>query len=101
MTAWQAGLIQSACHVGFLISLFCLGFLSDRYGARRIYLASSLAAVISTLLFAFFANGFWSRLLLYGSHRTDHLGLGELLGPWAIWHLRKCRKHGPLAGGKR
>lgn len=66
MTAWQAGLIQSAYHVGFLISLFCLGFLSDRHGARRIYLASSLAAVISTLLFAFFADSFWSGLLLYG-----------------------------------
>ena len=66
MTAWQAGLIQSAYHLGFLISLFCLGFLSDRHGARRIYLLSSFAAVISTLLFAFFADGFWSGLLLYG-----------------------------------
>jgi MFS family permease len=66
MTAWQAGLIQSAYHLGFLISLVCVGFLSDRYGARRIYLLSSLAAVLSTLLFAFFANGLWSGLLLYG-----------------------------------
>ncbi len=66
MTAWQAGLIQSAYHAGFLISLFCVGFLGDRHGARRIYLLSSVAAVLSTLLFAFFANGFWSSILLYG-----------------------------------
>jgi MFS family permease len=66
MTAWQAGLIQSAYHVGFLVSLFCVGFLSDRHGARRIYLVSSIAAVLSTLLFAFLSNGFRSGLLLYG-----------------------------------
>ena len=66
LSAWQAGMVQSAYHVGFLISLFSVGFLSDRYGARRIYLTTSIAAVISGLLFAVFADGFVSALLLYG-----------------------------------
>jgi MFS family permease len=66
MSAWQAGMVQSAYHVGFLISLFSVGFLSDRYGARRIYLLSGGAAVASGLLFALFADGFVSALLLYG-----------------------------------
>ena len=66
MTAWQAGMVQSAYHVGFLISLFSVGFLSDRFGARRIYLATGVAAVASGLLFAFLAEGFASALLLYG-----------------------------------
>jgi MFS family permease len=66
MSAWQAGMVQSAYHVGFLTSLFAVGFLSDRYGARRIYLASGLAAVVSGLLFALLADGFVSALLLYG-----------------------------------
>ena len=66
MTAWQAGMVQSAYHVGFLVSLFVVGFLSDRYGARRIYLATGIAAVASGLLFAVFADGFVSALLLYG-----------------------------------
>ena len=66
MTAGQAGLIQSAYHVGFLVSLFAVGFLSDHYGARRTYLAGSIAAAASALLFAFFADGFASALLLYG-----------------------------------
>ena len=66
MTAWQAGMVQSAYHVGFLISLFSVGFLSDRFGARRIYLATGVAAVASGLLFAFLAEGFSSALLLYG-----------------------------------
>lgn len=66
MTAWQAGLVQSGYHVGFLISLFTVGFLSDRYGARRIYLLTGVAAVASGLLFAVLADGFVSALLLYG-----------------------------------
>ncbi len=66
LSAWQAGMVQSAYHVGFLASLFAVGFLSDRFGARRIYLATGGAAVVSGLLFAFFADGFVSALLLYG-----------------------------------
>lgn len=66
LSAWQAGMVQSGYHVGFLISLFSVGFLSDRYGARRIYLTTSIAAVASGLLFAVFADGFVSALLLYG-----------------------------------
>jgi MFS family permease len=59
-------MVQSAYHVGFLASLFAVGFLSDRFGARRIYLSTSVAAVVSGLLFAFFADDFVSALLLYG-----------------------------------
>lgn len=66
MSASQAGMVQSAYHVGFLVSLFAVGFLSDRYGARRVYLLSSIAAAGSGLLFALFAEGFASALLLYG-----------------------------------
>lgn len=65
LSAWQAGMVQSGYHVGFLVSLFAVGFLSDRYGARRIYLVSGIAAVGSGLLFALFADGFASALGLY------------------------------------
>ena len=66
LDAWQAGMVQSGYHIGFLISLFSVGFLSDRFGARRIYLLSGGAAVVSGFLFAFFADGFVSALVLYG-----------------------------------
>lgn len=66
LTAWQAGLVQSGYHVGFLASLFAVGFLADRYGAKRVYLAGSVAAVASSLLFAVFAADFATALLLYG-----------------------------------
>ena len=70
MSAWQmnaagAGLVQSGWHVGYLISLFGAGLLTDRIGARRTFLSMSVAACASAVLFAIFSNGFWSGLLLY------------------------------------
>ena len=66
LTSAQAGLIQSAWHVGYLVSLFAIGFLADRYGAKRTFLATSFAACASGLAFALFADGFVSALLLHG-----------------------------------
>lgn len=66
MSAGQAGLVQSAWHVGFLISLFLVGFMTDRYGAKRVFLFTAIAASISALVFALFASGFISAVLLYG-----------------------------------
>lgn len=65
LSSAQAGLIQSAFHVGYLVSLFAIGFLSDRYGAKRTFLATSVAACISGLAFSWFASGFVSALLLH------------------------------------
>src|SRR5450759_1726442 len=65
LTSAQAGLIQSAWHVGYLVSLFAIGFLADRFGAKRTFLATSIAACASGLAFAVFADGFVSALLLH------------------------------------
>lgn len=66
MSASQAGAIQSAWHIGFLISLFVTGIAADRYGARRIVVLSAFAAAAAATLFAAFADGFLSACLLYG-----------------------------------
>jgi len=66
LSAAQAGLIQSAWHVGYLVSLFAIGFLADRYGAKRTFLVTSIAACASGLAFSLFADGFVSALLLHG-----------------------------------
>jgi MFS family permease len=66
LTSAQAGLIQSSWHVGYLVSLFAIGFLADRYGAKRTFLATSVAACASGVAFAVFADGFASALLLHG-----------------------------------
>ena len=66
LSSAQAGLIQSAWHIGYLLSLFGVGFLSDRFGAKRTFLGTSLAACVSAMAFALFADGFVSALVLHG-----------------------------------
>jgi MFS family permease len=66
MSASEAGLVQSAWHTGYLISLFAAGFIADRYGAKKTFLAGSILASTSALLFAFCADSFLSGLMLYG-----------------------------------
>jgi MFS family permease len=66
MSAAQAGLVQSAWHLGYLLSLFTVGFLGDRFGAKRTYLWSAVAASVSALVFAVGASSFVSGLVLYG-----------------------------------
>jgi MFS family permease len=66
MSAAQAGLVQSAWHLGYLLSLFTVGFLGDRFGAKRTYLWSAVAASVSALVFAAGASSFLSGAILYG-----------------------------------
>ncbi len=66
MSAGQTGLIQSAWHIGYLLSLVAVGFLADRYGAKRVFLLSSIAASISAMVFALFAESFITGVILYG-----------------------------------
>ncbi len=66
MSATQAGMVQSAWHLGFLVSLFTVGFMGDRFGAKRTYQWSAIAASTSALTFAVFAGDFVSGALLYG-----------------------------------
>jgi MFS family permease len=65
MSSGETGLVQSAWHLGYLLSLFGAGLLVDRIGARDTYLATSLAACASALLFALFAADFTSAMVLH------------------------------------
>lgn len=65
MSSGETGLVQSAWHLGYLVSLFGAGLLVDRVGARDTYLATGFAACASALLFALFAKGFSSALILH------------------------------------
>jgi MFS family permease len=66
MSAAKAATIQSAWHMGYLVSLFAVGMLADRYGARRTYLVSSVVAALAAGAFAVGSQGYVSALLLYG-----------------------------------
>ena len=66
MSAAKAATVQSAWHLGYLVSLFLVGMLADRYGARRTYLASSVMAALAAIAFAIGSQGYLSALMLYG-----------------------------------
>ena len=61
----EAGLIQSAFHLGYCLSLFIVGFIADHFGARRAYLTTGIAACVSPWAFVLFADGFWSAFWLH------------------------------------
>lgn len=65
MSAKMGSSIQSGWHIAYLISLFSAGFLSDRYGAHKVYLVSALTASLATTLFALFAHDYGSAFILY------------------------------------
>lgn len=74
----EAGLVQSAYHLGYLVSLFVVGFIADHAGAKRAYLTSGVAAWVTPFLFVYFADGFWSALWL---HALTGLTQGWLYTP--------------------
>ncbi|HTU03150.1 MAG TPA: MFS transporter [Candidatus Sulfotelmatobacter sp.] len=66
LSAAKAATVQSAWHLGYLVSLFGVGMLADRFGARRTYLGASLFATGAAVAFAVFSHGYLSALILYG-----------------------------------
>ena len=65
LSARDAGLIQAAFHLGYLSSLFVVGFIADHYGAKRAWLATGVAAWLSPFVFVAFADGLSSALWLH------------------------------------
>jgi MFS family permease len=64
LTAVQAGAIFAGQQIGYAIAVLVLSTLTDVAGVRRIYLLSTLWNGFFGLLFAVFAGGFTSALLL-------------------------------------
>lgn len=65
LSAREAGLIQSSFHLGYLTSLFIVGFIADHYGAKRAWIGTGIAAWASSLAFAIFVDDFRSALWLH------------------------------------
>jgi len=65
MSAREAGMVQAAFHLGYLTSLFIVGFIADHFGAKRAYITTGVAACISPWAFVLFADGFWSAVWLH------------------------------------
>ena len=65
LSAREAGMIQAAFHLGYLSSLFIVGFIADHFGAKRAYLTTGIAACVSPWAFVLFADSFWSAFWLH------------------------------------
>jgi MFS family permease len=67
---WQlsgtaAGSIASAFQVAYALSLMGCSTLADRVGARRVFVAGTVASAIMSIAFAMYARDYWSGLGLY------------------------------------
>jgi len=75
MSATQAGSISSAFMFGYAASLFVFAWLSDHYGAKRLFVLSAFLSAFTALIFGFFARSYLSGFLLYGLAATTQGGL--------------------------
>ena len=65
MSATQAGSIVSGFMIGYAASLAIASWLSDHFGARRIFVLSAITSTVTALLFGFFARDYLTTLLLH------------------------------------
>ncbi len=75
MSATQAGSVSTAFMFGYAASLFVFAWLSDHFGARRLFLLSAALSVISALAFGFFAHSYLTGLILYALAAATQGGL--------------------------
>lgn len=65
LTATAAGAIVSSFTVSYALSVFGFAWAADHFGAKRMVVASALAAAASSAAFAFFARDWGSAIVLY------------------------------------
>ena len=65
LTNLEAGWISGSFFFGYIIATPFLVGLTDSYDSKKVYFISSLIGSIGLILFALFANGFYSALLMW------------------------------------
>lgn len=73
-----AGNILSAFQAGYVIAVVACGFLSDKFGSRRVFAFSAIETSLAGIAFALFAKDYWGALILRG---LAGLGQGGLYVP--------------------
>ena len=63
LTNSEAGWITAIFYAAYILAVPILVTLTDRVDAKRVYLGGVATTVLGHLLFAFFADGFWSALV--------------------------------------
>lgn len=78
LTNFQAGLIVSMFQLGYVMAVFFFSFLSDSRSPQSIFVVGALLTGIASLLFAFFAEGFYSALFF---RTLAGIGMGGVYVP--------------------
>lgn len=78
LTNFQAGMIISGFQLGYVFAVFFFSFLSDSRSPQKIFVFGALVTGISSLLFAFFARGFYSALIF---RTLAGIGMGGVYVP--------------------
>lgn len=65
MSGTQAGAISSGFMAGYAVSLVVFSWLAERFGAKWIFLLSTISSGASALAFGLFARDYYSALILY------------------------------------
>jgi MFS family permease len=63
LSSTEAGIVGGMLFGGYIVAAPFLTGLTDRVDARRVYTAATIVAASGSLLFAVFADGFWTALL--------------------------------------
>ena len=75
MSATQAGSIASGFSICYAASLAVASWLSDHFGARRIFVLSAVTSATTSLMFGFFARDYATTLLFYSLIGLSHGGV--------------------------
>jgi len=78
LTGAMAGAILTGCQAGYVLSVVAMGYLADRIGGRRTFVACALATGLFGSVFALHAYDFSSALIL---RTLMGIGLGGLYVP--------------------
>ncbi|MEG6513223.1 MFS transporter [Desulforamulus ruminis] len=62
LSNFQAGMIVSMFQLGYVIAVFFFSFLSDNHNPQKLFIAGSLLTGLASILFALWAEGFYSAL---------------------------------------
>ncbi|WP_209122670.1 nitrate/nitrite transporter [Alkalihalobacillus sp. BA299] len=64
LTSTQSGIIIAFFHLGYVIAILFYSFMSDKYDPKQSFVYGAFIAAISGILLCFFAQGFWTTLIL-------------------------------------
>ncbi|MDE5411829.1 MFS transporter [Alkalihalobacterium chitinilyticum] len=64
LTSTQSGVIIACFHLGYVIAILFYSFMSDKYDPKQSFVYGALIAGTAGILLSFFAQGFWSTLIL-------------------------------------